>query len=116
MYVELPHEDPDKARDKVGLLLVHLYGTRAAADGWHCEYSSLLEEMGFEKGDASACIFRHSSREIVCSVHGDDFTSSGPKRDLDWMKSAMEQKYELTESGRLGPGPEDDNDVKVSIG
>jgi hypothetical protein len=42
VYVDLPHEDPDKARDKVGLLLVHLYGTRAAADGWHCEYSGLL--------------------------------------------------------------------------
>ena len=37
VYVDLPHEDPDKARDMVGLLLVHLYGTRAVADGWHCE-------------------------------------------------------------------------------
>ena len=25
LYVELPHEDPDKARDMVGMLLVHLY-------------------------------------------------------------------------------------------
>ena len=36
VYVELPHENPDKAKDMIGLLLVHLYGTRAAADGWHC--------------------------------------------------------------------------------
>ena len=58
VYVDLPHEDPDKLKDMVGLLLVHPYDTRAAADGWHCEYSSLLEEMGFVRGDASACVFR----------------------------------------------------------
>ena len=33
VYVDTPHEDPDKARDMVGLLLVRLYGIRAAADG-----------------------------------------------------------------------------------
>ena len=113
MYVDLPHEDPDKLKDMVGLLLVHLYGTRAAADGWHCEYSGLLEELGFVKGDASACIFRHHLRNIVCSVHGDDFTSSGPKESLDWMKKKMEEKYELTESARLGPSCEDDKEVRV---
>ena len=69
VYVDLPHEDPDKARDMVGLLLVHLYAGRAAADGWHCEYSGLLEDLGFVKGDASACIFRHPVKNIVCSVH-----------------------------------------------
>ena len=60
VYVDLPQEDPDKARDMVGLLLVHLYGTRAAADGWHCEYSGLLGELGFVKVGASACIFRYA--------------------------------------------------------
>lgn len=34
-YVELPHEDPDRAKGLCGLLNVHLYGTRAAAQGWH---------------------------------------------------------------------------------
>ena len=85
----------------VGLLLVHLYGTRAAADDWHCEYSGLLEELGFVKGDASARTFRHALRGIVCSVHGDDFTSSGPKASLDWMKTSMEEKYELTSQHAL---------------
>ena len=42
VYVDLPQGDPDKARDMVGLVLVHLYGTRAAADGRHCEYSGLI--------------------------------------------------------------------------
>ena len=37
-YVELPSEDPDHG-SMVGLLLKHMYGTRKAADGWHCEYA-----------------------------------------------------------------------------
>ncbi len=115
VYVDLPHEDPDKAKGMVGFLLLHLCGTRAAADGWHCEYSSLLGEMGFVRGDASACIFRRPRRRIVCSVHGDDFASSGPKRELDCMTTPMEQTYELTEPGRLGVGPTGDKEVKVSI-
>ena len=103
LYVDLPSEDLDKARDMVGLLLVHLYGTRAAADGWHCEYSGLLGELGFVKGDATACIFRHALKDIVCSVHGDDFTSSGLKVPLGWMKTATGETYEPTESARFGP-------------
>ena len=50
VYVDLPHGDPDKARGMAGLLLVHLCGARVAADGWHCECSSLLGGNGVRKG------------------------------------------------------------------
>ena len=73
------------------------------ADGWHSEYTGLLESLGFVRGDASACVFRHRERNLVTSVHGDDFTSAGPKAQLDWMKAQMEAKYELKELARLGP-------------
>ena len=112
-YVELPEEDPGKAAGLAGLLRVHMYGTRAAADGWHSEYSGVLTDIGFERGDASACVFRHRERRLVTSVHGDDFTTSGPKQELDWMKAQLELKYELTESPRLGPGPKDGKEVKI---
>ena len=49
----------------------------------------------------------------MTSVHGDDFTSSGPKAHLDWMKSQMEAKYELKELARLGPAKDDGKEVKV---
>ena len=35
-YVELPIEDPDFGSELCGRLNVHMYGTRRAADGWHC--------------------------------------------------------------------------------
>ena len=112
-YVELPREDKDHG-DKVGLLLKHMYGTRRAADGWHCEYAGrLVDELGFTAGDASACVFFHQARNLRCSVHGDDITTVGSKTDLDWFKGELEKLYELTEAHRLGPGPEDDKEALV---
>ena len=64
-------------------------------------------------GDASACVFRHAARGIVLSVYGDDFTIAGPKRQIDWLKSQMESRYELKELARLGPGDSDDKEVKI---
>ena len=111
-YVALPAEDPD-AEEKCGLLLRHMYGTRAAADGWQEEYSCfLVGKLGFKQGLASPCLFRHPTRQIVLTVHGDDFTSAGAKCDLDWFEESMKQHYELTSQPRLGPA---DHDGKVAV-
>ena len=67
-----------------------MYGTRKAADGWHCEYSGAMEDMGFVRGESSACVFRHQEKQMICSVHGDDFTTAGPKASLDWFKEQLE--------------------------
>ena len=48
-YVELPPEDPDHGR-MCGLLQRHMYGTRAAADGWQREYArTLTEDLGLNR-------------------------------------------------------------------
>ena len=112
-YVELHQEDPDHGI-LVGRLCKHMYGTRKAADGWHCEYAGrLVHELGFEVGDASACVFYHSARELRCSVHGDDITTVGSKKNLDWFKVELEKFYELKEAHRLGPGLEDHKEATV---
>ena len=111
--VELPAEDPDRVDGMCGPLRVHMYGTIAAADGWHNEYSHTLEATGFLRGDATACVFRRIDRRLVASVHGDDFTVSGPKKQLDWMRDEMLKEYEFTENGRLGPSKDDDKEVKI---
>ena len=83
-YVALPPEDKDH-ESMCAKLLRHMYGTRAAADGWQGECSSfLVESLGFKQGTASPCVFRHPTRQLVTSVHGDDFTIAGAKSDLDW--------------------------------
>ena len=113
-FVELPNEDPDKSKGMCGQLDYHMYGTRPAGKGWHTEYSSyLVEHMGFSMGDASACVFRHLERGLWTSVYGDDFTTTGSKTDLDWFVEQLKQRYELTESARLGPGSQDDKEGRV---
>ena len=79
-YVALPPEDPDSGVLSAELLR-HMYGTRAAANGWQEEYSStFVSVLGFAQGVSSPCVFRHEERGIVLNVHGDDFTATGPKQ------------------------------------
>ena len=41
-------------------------------------------------------------RGLICSVHGDDFTTAGPKREIDWFKEQLEKRYAFKENCRLG--------------
>ena len=63
---------------KVTRLNLSLYGTRDAAQNWAEECATFLEERYFEAGLASPCSFEHVSRELKLTVHGDDFTVTGP--------------------------------------
>ena len=44
---------------------------------------------------------------------GRDFTSAGPKVELDWLESQLEGKYELRKGGRLGAGDQDAKEILV---
>ena len=110
--MSLPSEDPDH-RNTCGLLLKHMYGTQAAADGWQQEYSATMNKLGFTQGLASPCVFWHKERDLVCSVHGDDFTTAGAKAHLDWFESQLESQYELRKGGRIGPGPKDCKEGRI---
>ena len=55
---------------------------------------------------------RRPARDFLRS-HGDDLTTVDPKSSLDWFKAKLDQKYELKEAARLGPGNEDDKDGRV---
>lgn len=112
-YVALPPEHPDHCKGKCGLLRNHMYGTRAAADGWQQKYSGYMKSIGFVQGIASPCIFVHEARGIACSVHGDGFTITGPKVELDWLEEKLEARYEPRKGGRLGPGSEDAKELTV---
>ena len=112
VYVDFPPEFGAPA-GTCALLKRHMYGTRRAADGWQSEYSSALIDLGFKQGTSSACVFVHSERHIMVSVHGDDFTCSGSKPQLEWLEAGLRSKYELTVGARLGPGKNDDHEGLV---
>ena len=48
------------------------------------------------QGISSACVLRHEERNIVLSVHGDDFIAAGGKSDLEWFGCEMREHYEHT--------------------
>ena len=62
--VDLPQEGPGRTTMRAHLLR-HLYGTRAAADGWQEEYISLLVDLGFKHGDASPNVLRHATHQTT---------------------------------------------------
>ena len=111
-FVELPPEDKDCGQ-KCGELVRHMYGTRPAADGWQEEYSTFLVRLGFRQGMASPNVFHHAARGIACSVHDDDFTSSGPADALDWLEGAIGEEYGIAIAPRMGPGPGDAKEGRV---
>jgi len=113
LYVELPSEDEDFGSDMCGRLNVHIYGTRHAAEGWHSKYVGSLHEFGFIIGASSACVFYSPSGHLVFSVHGDDFTTVGPKSALDNFVFKFKTKYELKEAARLGAGEGDAKEARV---
>jgi hypothetical protein len=110
-YVELPEEDADPGM--CGMLNKCMYGTRDAAKRWEETYTQHLLDLGFKQGRASPCCFTHSTRDIQCVVHGDDFTFLGDDVDLDWIQSAVALKFEIKVRGRLGDGPGDVQEMRI---
>ncbi len=49
----------------------------------------------------------------MSSVHGDDFTTAGPKFSLDAFVEEFCKKFALKEAARPGPAPEDDKEARV---
>ena len=110
IYVELVPEDQDDPNNpQCGLLEKSMYGTQDAAQNWELEYGDFMVSNGFIQGLGSPCLFYHPSRNIRTSVHGDDFTNLGSESQLLWLKERFLERYEIKDSGIMGPGV---NDVK----
>ena len=74
---------------------------------------SFPKSIGFEQEEASPCVFVHKPRNLATSVHGDDFTTVGPKGQLDWLETQLEGNYELHKCGSLGPGRDNATEMLV---
>jgi len=110
-YIELPSGVARKGQ--CGRLRRWLYGMRQAASAWERDYSDKLTEIGFAKGIAAPTVFYWEERGVRCVVHGDDFTFSGKQADLLWIKSKMEESYELKMRAMLGDEFGDDKEITI---
>ncbi len=107
IFVRLPPELRKKGR--CGWLRRCLYGTRDAPAMWEAFLAGELKKHGFIQGVASPCVFVHSTRDLRCMVHGDDFIFAGEEGDLQWVKARMEESFLIKIVGLLGG---DEGDIK----
>ena len=112
-FLKLPQED--SAPGMCGKLLKSMYGTRDAASNWEDGYMDFAKGIGFESGLASPCVFKHRTRKLWLTVHGDDFTLLGSDCDLDWFERKIKEEFEVKIRGRLGPGGKKAEDQSIRI-
>ena len=113
VFIELPKEDRMPTEEGlVGRLNLSLYGTRDAAQNRAVEHTQALRAAGFIVGKASPCNFRHSTKDLIVTVHGDDFTSSGSEEDLVWLREKLSSRYDI-KCTILGPEAHQSQEVKI---
>ena len=54
----------------------------------------VLQEHQFERGVACPCSFYSRVSGIRIVVHGNDFMSGGPKRQVEWLEKVMDKHFE----------------------
>jgi hypothetical protein len=98
IYIELPVQDPLYGSDFVGVLRKAMYGTRDAPQIWACEVQGALESFGFIKSVFQPSVYFHREKNMIITVHVDDFLVSGELSDLDWLYDSILSKYDLKRS------------------
>ena len=88
IYIEVPIGDRELGdENEIGRLNLSLYGRRDAAMNWQHEFTTTLVNEGFIRRNVSPCNFHHPGRDLHVTVHGDDFTTIGNKRQLTWFQT-----------------------------
>ena len=111
IFVQLP---PEVARPGFCARLRRcLYGTRDAPKRWEAFLADQLRKLGFVQGRASPCCFVHSSRDLRCVVHGDDFVFAGPAGELNWVRAMMAECFLTKVVGRLRGGAGEVRELRI---
>ena len=113
IFIHIPAEDRNSEdAGMVAKLNLSLYGTRDAAQNWAVTLIQFLNERGFVTGRASPCNFHHLERDMVLTVHGDDFTLGGSSASLSWMRKEFEKQWDVT-AQILGPDAGQESEVRI---
>ena len=106
VFIHIPAEDrvPEDACH-VARLNLSFYGIRDAAQSWANTLTQFPGQRGFTIGRASPRNFHHAERNMVLTVHGDDFIVVGSEASLQWFKASLEGIYEI-KAEFLGPQEE----------
>ena len=87
--------------------------TRSCGDGFMEEYSGKLEGEGFCRGKGAATVFFNAKTAARLVVHGDDFTHSGTKKDLEKIKAKMRERYVIKDQEMMGSEKNEIKEVTI---
>ena len=59
-----------------------------------------FQKLSVGRGRGAPTVFYNKVTEVRVVVHGDDFTFSGTKAELDRMRRKMEERYDMKIEGR----------------
>ena len=103
LYIELPPEDPQSTRGKVGILKRALYGTRDAPQIWQDHVNDVLRGLGYRASDYHPTLLYHGQKGVKVSIHVDGFLCSGELNELVRLKRELENQFTI-EGQMLGEG------------
>ena len=58
-------------------------------------HTKTVFELGFVAGSATPSNFVCGERELRVTVHGDDFTATGPMDSLQWLEKGLAAAWEI---------------------
>ena len=58
--------------------------------------------MGFAKGRAARCNYRHNAKKLEAAVHDDDFVIVGSEKLFKWMLNEFGERF-VVKAGIFGP-------------
>ena len=115
LCVELPEEDrtaEDRRFDRVGLLVMSLYGTRDAANNWQEEVARAMGRWGFTRTRYNPCLYMHPRLQIRTLVHGDDFVSTGKRGAIQKFEEQLKSRFEV-KTTKVGAGKNEVKEARI---
>ena len=110
-WVELPEEMWEWG--KYATLRRWLYGMRKAAAGWEADYAGRLGAIGFRRGRGAPTLFVNLVTGVRVVVHGDDFTCSGRRKELEAVRQKMREWYDIKDRGIMGSSVNEIKEVTI---
>ena len=97
--------------ERCWLLKKCMHGTFLAAARWQHLVQKVGTDIGLLSSSNCPCAFGHSARDLDMVVHGDDLIVVADGDDLDWLSRKLNEKLELVQKARSGPGSDSDATV-----
>ena len=105
-------EEHERGTDLVGYLNQSLYGTRDAAANFQKEVQGFMKKIGFRVGRYNQCTYHHATRGLKSLVHGDDFVTTGDRKDCRWFNEMLEKRFEI-KTKIIGDGDDETKEERI---